>query len=94
MYETELLICPVCKKAVYDTPYVNDEQPPETGILKLTETIKVSDRIRLDCSEDIMALFSMTPYYYRTSKQDIAKLEAMNELDTEVEFVMFKYRVE
>ena len=81
------------KKAVYDTPYVNDEKPPETSILKLTETIKVSDRIHLDCNDDIMALFSMTPYYYRTSKQDIAKLEAMNELDTEVEFVMCKYKL-
>lgn len=81
------------KKAVYETPYVNDEKPPEASLLKLTEAIKVSDRIHLDCNEDIMALFSMTPYYYRTSKQDIAKLALLTELDTEVEFVLFKYKL-
>lgn len=79
------------KQAVYDTPYKNDEKAPETTVLEKVETIKVSREIHLDCNEDIMSLFSMTPYYYRTSKSDLEKLKKLESLDTTVEFVVAKY---
>ena len=47
---------------------------------------------RLDPSrEDIRAVFRMTPYYYRTSPADRAKLEPLETLDTEISFVLAEY---
>lgn len=37
-------------------------------------------------NEDIMNLFRMTPYYYKTGKADQDKLNGINSLETEIEF--------
>ena len=79
------------KEAVYETPYKNDEKAPETTVLKIIETVKICEDIHLDCGEDIMSLFSMTPYYYKTSKHDLEKIEKLKYLDTKAEFVLAKY---
>ncbi len=79
------------KEAVYDTPYENDEQLPQTTALTRTETKKVSARIRLETADEIRALFEMTPYAHRTSKEGIARLEALETLETTIEFVIGKY---
>ena len=79
------------KEILYDTPYKNDEMPPETESLVIKEKRKVTRKIHLSSKEDIDALFQMTPYYYRTSDKDKAKLDALNELDVTVDFCMFIY---
>ncbi len=82
------------KQAVYDSPYENDEALPETAVLRLSGTRKISSEIRLACREDIDAVFRMTPYYYRTSPADRAKLERYDELETEIEFIIAEYTKE
>ena len=79
------------KQAVYDRPYENDEALPKTEALRLLGTEKVSDWITLQCAEDIQAVFRMTPYYYRTGPADRAKLEGVELLETEIEFVIAEY---
>lgn len=79
------------KAAVYDTPYRNDEEAPDGGKLRLLERSRVKETIHLKSSEDIRALFSMTPYAYRTSKADLAKLERLETLETEIDFVLLRY---
>lgn len=79
------------KEAVYDTPYENDEKLPQTSTLRLAETRKVSAEIFLDNAADIRALFSMTPYSHRTKKEDLLKLEQLETLRTEIEFVLGVY---
>lgn len=79
------------KQAVYDRPYENDEALPRAERLRLLGTEKVSARITLRAREDIQAVFRMTPYYYRSSPADRAKLEALETLDTEIEFVLAEY---
>lgn len=81
------------KELIYDTPYKNDEQPPKTENLKLISKTKVSDRVKIP-QEDLKALFSMTPYFYRTSEKDKAKLNDVSELLLTVEFVIFEYKKE
>ena len=81
------------KELLYDTPYKNDEQPPETENLALTEKRKITAKVHLQSNEDIMALFKMTPYYYHTKDEDKAKLANINEMDMTTEFVMFIYKV-
>lgn len=79
------------KQALYETPYENDEQLPQTSILKLVSVTKVTDHITLQSQEDIQAVFRMTPYYFHTSDKDKEKLLALSQLDTPVEFVLAEY---
>lgn len=79
------------KQALYDTPYENDEQLPQTATLKLIRTVKVTDQITLRSQEDIQAVFRMTPYYFHTSEKDKEKLLQLSRLDTPVEFVLAEY---
>jgi len=80
------------KQAVYDKPYYNDEKLPETEALRFVGSRKVSGRITLTCQEDIQAVFRMTPYYYRTSPEDRAKLEGVSQLTTPISFVIGEYQ--
>ena len=80
------------KEAVYDTPYLNDERLPQTAELELVARHRVAADIVLETSADIEAVFQMTPYYYRTSECDRAKLAGLTELATPIEFVIGEYR--
>ncbi|MGN1444611.1 MAG: putative RNA methyltransferase [Acutalibacteraceae bacterium] len=80
------------KEAVYEKPYKNDERLPETAILTLTDTVKVKNEITLESADDIAALFGMTPYYYKTSPADRAKLLGLHKLTTQTEFVLGVYQ--
>jgi len=79
------------KEAIYDTPYENDEQLPQTTLLALRETKKVTARIRLETAEEIRALFHMTPYAHRTSREGLQRLAQLEQLDTTIEFVIGQY---
>lgn len=79
------------KEILYDTPYKNDERPPETENLVIKDKRKVTEKIHLSSREDIDALFRMTPYYYRTSDRDKEKLLSFDSLDVTVDFAVFIY---
>lgn len=80
------------KTALYETPYENDEQPPEAGSLQLIDTVRVRGEITLNTQEEINALFQMTPYYYHTPAAGMCRLEALQTLKTEIEFVLLVYK--
>ena len=79
------------KAAVYDRPYENDEALPVPSQLRLTGTEKVVGHITLQSREDIQAVFRMTPYYYRTSPTDREKLDGLETLETEIEFLLAEF---
>lgn len=79
------------KQTLYDTPYRNDEQLPNTQHLKLKSVRKVTANITLASPEDIDAVFRMTPYYFHTSRKDKEKLHDLVQLDTPIEFVIGEY---
>ena len=60
--------------------------------MKKLESITVKYEIELSSAEDKMNLFSMTPYYYRTSKEDAEKIKNDDALSTEVEFTIDIYQ--
>lgn len=74
------------KKSVYDTPYENNEDSTDYKMLEIAQRLTVSDVKTLTSNEEIMNLFSMTPYYYRTKEKDIQKLNCIESLETEFEF--------
>lgn len=79
------------KCSVYENPYENILKGFEIEGFKLEERSHISRKIFVDGS-DIMNLFSMTPYYYKTSEKDRKKLEALENLETETEFEVLLYR--
>lgn len=74
------------KSMIYDRPYLNevDREAPEGFVLLDRGEHRAS--ITLDKNEEIVSLFKMTPYFYKTSKKDQQKLEKMTTLETEIEF--------
>ncbi len=79
------------KQIVYDTPYKNDEKAPETRILRLASRTRVRDVVSIN-HNDLKELFSMTPYFYRTSQENRSRLDAIDHLDLTVEFIILEYR--
>lgn len=80
------------KRAVYDTPVRNELRADLPQGMDLLERRTVRADIRLEGQADIAALFAMTPYYYRTSEADRAKLAALDVLETEIEVELSVYR--
>ena len=79
------------KNALYNTPYQNDEQLPETKQLRFLGSERINTRITLETPADIEAVFRMTPYYFHTSDADKAKLFGLDSLETEISFVIGRY---
>ncbi len=80
------------KAAIYDTPLPNKPETRELPGLTLAEEIPIRYGLELTDPHHIMALFQMTPYYYRTSPKDHAKAQALTALKTRIEFDLFVYK--
>lgn len=76
----------VYKNAVYNMPnniHTNGFEIIDTKALKYSFCAK---------GEQIKNLFTMTPYYYKTSKDDIKKLNCINSLNITAEFEIVVYK--
>lgn len=80
------------KKVIYDNVYENGERADMPKNMRLVEKIVSRSEIVVEGKENIEALFSMTPYYWRTSEKDKEKLEALDTLSTEIEFEISVYK--
>lgn len=82
------------KAALYDNPTKNE--PRADLPRKLTQIAHRHLKFPMELSrrEDIKALFSMTPYYYRTSRADAERLLALDSLVTEADIELFIYKKE
>ena len=80
------------KAAVYEKPYLNPAPEYAPAGFTLLERLDVNARITVTPGRQIENLFMMTPYYYKTGAADQAKLAALDELETELEFSVFALR--
>ncbi len=80
------------KCAVYDEPYPNEVKDYKLDGFEFLGAEKVSGEIFLPCNEDIAALFSMTPYFYKTGAEGHRRLENLDSLTTEIGFEVLTYR--
>ena len=80
------------KHAIYENVYENDARADLPAGLELVEERRLRYNISLDSNELIMALFSMTPYYWRTSFGDKEKLRGLSKLETEIDIIFSVYR--
>ncbi|MBQ4428078.1 MAG: methyltransferase domain-containing protein [Oscillospiraceae bacterium] len=77
------------KKAVYDEPYLNPPARYDPEGFTLAERAELRYALSLTSNEDISELFRMTPYYYKTGREDQAKLLSLETLETEAAFCVF-----
>ena len=82
------------KRALYENTYDNAERADLPSDMELCEQLTLRDEIEVEGREQIAQLFSMTPYYWRTSPEDKRKLDALERLKTEIEFDFKVYRKE
>ncbi len=79
------------KALVYDTPYDNEETDTAyDGFVKIRD-----ERVKYEVTvskEHISSLFLMTPYYWKTSKEDAEKLNSVDTLKTTLDFIISIYR--
>ena len=80
------------KALIYDTPYENPAPAVELNGFTLVERRDLRYEIELGSNEDIINLFKMTPYYYKTGAADQQKAERADYLKTAVEFGVLVYR--
>lgn len=80
------------KAAIYENPYRNEPKPYELEGFHFEGKDKVKAAITLNSSVDIQNLFTMTPYSYKTSQEDTARLMALERLTTTVHFELLHYR--
>lgn len=80
------------KRAIYDDVRINTERADMPSDMKCVATERVRYIIDLRSNADVCALFAMTPYYWRTSEQDAAKLDSISTLTTEVDVLLSVYK--
>ncbi len=80
------------KSAVYDTPYLNPPPGVDLPGFTLLGRQDVVYDLSLPCQEDIWNLFTMTPYYYKTGREDQEKLRRLDTLEEHVEIAVLSYQ--
>jgi 23S rRNA (guanine745-N1)-methyltransferase len=82
------------KKAIYDDVYENGLRADLPKNMKHIGCENFAYEAEILGRDNIGALFSMTPYYWRTSESDKEKLMELDSLKTEIEFEINIYRKE
>lgn len=80
------------KEIVYENPYENEEAGYQLPDFELVESRKVTDKIVLQSTEDIKALWKMTPYVHKTRVEDTEKLWKYETLETTIDFLVLIYK--
>lgn len=80
------------KAAIYENPYLNEVPDAEIPHFKLVKTSQTKAMIRLDSNDAVQNLFKMTPYYYKTGKEDQQKINGLAEFSTQAEFEIRIYK--
>ncbi len=74
------------KCALYKEPYKNKPEKRNDELFSLVSQKEIKYKIYLTEKEDIENLFKMTPYYYKTGREDAEKLLSLESLETTVHF--------
>jgi 23S rRNA (guanine745-N1)-methyltransferase len=80
------------KAKIYDEPYLNEPNEYELPGFASSGVERLKGRISIGSHEDIEALFAMTPYYWKTSRENAARLGGLASLETVTEFELHIYK--
>ena len=79
------------KNVIYEKPYKNQVKNYELSGFEFQKAEKIETKIHLQNQEDILNLFRMTPYYYRTRQEDLEKIHSLTEFDVTISFELLIY---
>lgn len=82
------------KEILYENPYPNTEKRTPYPGFPYLEVREVDQRIHLPNQEPIADLFQMTPYVWRTPKEGVDRLHALESLDLTISFRIHVFRKE
>lgn len=80
------------KEVLYENVIYNVMKEKDLKGFKLIDEIHIKDDITLKSKDEIYNLFTMTPYYYKSSKESMNKLLSKDSLNTRVSFVLLVYQ--
>lgn len=79
------------KSVIYERTKENDGRADMPKRMRLVREKRARYSIAVTGNENILALFSMTPYYWRTSSADRDKLCGIDTLTTDVDMIIAEY---
>lgn len=79
------------KCAVYDTPYQNREEKHQLDGYQMIDRHKITYSVHIGNARDIQTLFAMTPYAHRTPRRGMERLQALEELDVTLSFLLLTF---
>lgn len=79
------------KAVIYDSPYKNEVADTRLEGFELLSDTSISYRMSLDNPNDIISLFEMTPYAYRTRQENRERVYRLQELSCLADFRLFVY---
>lgn len=80
------------KQVLYEHPYENEEKPGTYDGFILEDVQMVENMICVQDPLDIQALFHMTPYYWKTPRDAVGRLQKLSVLNTDIQFQIEIYR--
>lgn len=80
------------KCAVYDSPYENERVTAEYEGFELASAKTVKKRALIESKQAISDLFNMTPYFWKTPKEGLERLNKLETLETELSFDIYDYK--
>lgn len=80
------------KRALYDKIYINEPRADMPTELMHIGTERLNYDITVNGNANIKNLFSMTPYYWKTSPGDVHKLENIEKLITKIDILFEIYQ--
>ncbi len=80
------------KSHIYKTPYKNEVDDTYIDGFELAQKIRMSYNMTLDGNESVKNLFMMTPYAYRTGKEERERIEGLSHLSCEADFIILVYK--
>ena len=79
------------KKEIYENPYENEPEDTALEGFRLISKKELSYEKEFFTKEEVSSLFMMTPYAYRTKKEEREKAFSLDYLKTEIEFIILVY---
>lgn len=80
-------------KYIYDTviPHSGNNILDETNEFEFIESLEIKENISV-IHDDVLDFIKMTPYYWKMSKEQLEKINQLNELVTPIHFYIKKYQ--
>lgn len=80
------------KQAIYETVHENDGRADLPQTMRQIDEQRIRFEICVEGTEALQNLFAMTPYYWKTSREDGEKLKKLSSLNTIVDMMIAIYQ--